>query len=120
MGGIFVNRDEMSTGFITQSLKILSEGGVVEIFPESRLPKKGEERPLPFKQSAAMIALKAEVPVIPVYTNGAYFTLKRSRVVVGKPINVHALYDETKSEKENLQYITETFRKKVIELERLK
>lgn len=118
MGGIYVDRHEMSSGFIGESEKILQNGGVVEIFPESRIPLKNEERPLPFKTSAAMIALKAEVPVIPVYTNGSYFSPKRARVIIGKPINVHRYADSEKTEKENIKYITEILRKRIIELEK--
>lgn len=118
MGGIFVDRHELSSGFIGKSGEILKSGGVVEIFPESRLPLKGEERPLPFKASAAMIALKAEVPVIPVYTNGCYFTTKRARVIIGKPINVHNYVSEERTEKENIRYISEVLREKIIDLEK--
>ena len=118
MGGIYVDRHELSSGFIGKSEDILKKGGVVEIFPESRLPLKGEQRPLPFKPSAAMIALKAEVPVIPVYTNGHYFTSKRARVIIGKPINVHRFVSEERSEKENINYISEMLREKIIDLEK--
>jgi len=118
MGGIYVDRHELSSGFIGKSEDILKKGGVVEIFPESRLPLKGEQRPLPFKPSAAMIALKAEVPVIPVYTNGNYFTSKRARVIIGKPINVHRFVSEERSEKENINYISEMLREKIIDLEK--
>ena len=53
MGGIRVDRDARDFSFVAKSQEILEKGGVVEIFPESRLPLKGEERPLPFKPSAA-------------------------------------------------------------------
>lgn len=116
MGGIYVDRNEMSSGFLGESGRILKEGGVVEIFPESRIPLKEEARPLPFKPSAALIALKAEVPVIPVYTNGSYFSLRRARIIIGKPINVHAYVDSEKTDKENIMMISELLRTKVKEL----
>ncbi len=121
MGGIYVDRHEMSSGFLGESGRILKEGGVVEIFPESRIPLKDEEKPLPFKPSAALIALKAEVPVIPVYTNGCYFTAKRAKIVIGKPINVHSLVDPEKTDRENVMMISELLRTRVKELgERVK
>lgn len=116
LGGIRVDRNSFDFGFIEKSRKILDKGGVVGIFPEARLPKKDEERPLEFKPSAAYLALYADVPIIPVYTNGEYFHGKKAKVVIGKPIDVKELYDDSKSEKENLAYISECLRQKVIDL----
>ena len=61
-------------------------------------------------------AVKQDVPIIPVYTNGEYFHGKKAKVVIGKPIDVKELYDDSKSEKENLAYISERLRQKVIDL----
>ncbi|MCR5653281.1 MAG: 1-acyl-sn-glycerol-3-phosphate acyltransferase [Ruminococcus sp.] len=119
MGGIYVNRDAKNFGFVSKSIDILDKGGVVGIFPESRLPLKGEKRPLEFKTSAAYIALLANSPVIPVFTNGLYFSKKRARVIVGKPIDLNDFVDGSLSEKENLSSATKALRDKIIELERL-
>lgn len=118
MGGIYVNRDTFDMGFISESEAIIRQGGVVGIFPESRLPLEDEERPLPFKTSAALIALETGAKVIPVYTNGSYFNKKRAKVVIGKPIDAQELLDDNLSDKENLQLVTERMRDKVIELEK--
>ena len=119
LGGIYVNRGAMDFGFVSKSTDILNKGGVVGIFPESRLPLKGEKRPLEFKTSAAYIALSANAPVIPVYTNGSYFNKKRARVIIGKPIDLNEHVDGKLSEKENLRNATKVLRDKIIELERL-
>ena len=120
MGGIYVDRDGFDFGFVTKSEEILSRGGVVGIFPESRLPKPGEERPLEFKTSAAYIALRAGVPVIPVVTNGSYFNLKkRARVMIGEPINADDLSDPSLGEKEDLKNVSARLRERIIELEKM-
>lgn len=116
MGGIKVERNAFDFGFLEESKAILEKGGVVGIFPESRLPREGEERPLPFKSSAAYLALISGVPVIPLYTNGDYFCKKRAKVVIGKPLFARDMYDSQKDEKTNLLSISEQFRNKVIEL----
>ena len=119
MGGIYVDRDARDFGFVTKSEEILRRGGVVGIFPESRIPKPGEERPLEFKPSAAYIALCADVPVIPVVTNGSYFNLKkRARVMIGEAINVRDLSDPGLGEKEDLKNVSAKLRERVIELEK--
>lgn len=116
LGGIYVDRNVHDFGFITRSQEILDHGGVVGVFPESRLPREGEERPLPFKTSAAFLALAADVPVIPLYTNGSYFQRKRARVVIGKPFYARELSDGNLGEKENLALVSERMRERVIAL----
>ena len=118
MGGIYVNRDGFDFGFVTKSEDILRGGGVVGIFPESRIPKPGEERPLEFKTSAAYIALRSDAPVIPVVTNGSYFSKKRARVMIGEPINVRDLSDPDLGEKEDLKNVSAKLRERIIELEK--
>ena len=119
MGGIFVDRDAHDFGFMSRSEELLRRGWVVGIFPESRLPLKNEKRPLPFKPSAAYIALATGAPVIPVYTNGCYFNRKRARVMIGKPLHAEDYADATRSEKENIERFTAAMRERIIELERM-
>ncbi|MCH5351727.1 MAG: 1-acyl-sn-glycerol-3-phosphate acyltransferase [Clostridiales bacterium] len=116
MGGIFVDRDAYDFSFVSESIDILEKKGVVGIFPESRLPKPDEERPLPFKPSVTYIALESEAPIIPVYTNGVYFSKKRAQVIIGKPIYVRDLWDSALDEKQNIENITEALRQKIIDL----
>ena len=116
LGGIKVERGNYNFGFVEESKRILDKGGVVGIFPESRIPKEGEITPLPFKPSAAYLALYANVPIIPVYTNGEYFHGKRARVVIGKSFMAKDLYDEGKDEKTNLLIISDCIRSKVVNL----
>ncbi len=116
LGGIRVERSSHSFNFISKCCDILEKGGVVEIYPESRLPLPNEERPLPFAPSAAYIALRSGVPVIPVYTNGSYFNRKRCHVIIGEKIYPSALADPTLSEGENIEKITEYIRNAVMEL----
>ena len=118
MGGVCVDRNSFDFGFVSRSQAILEKGGVVEIFPESRLPLKGEARPLPFKPSAAYLGLLSGAPMIPVYTNGAYFSKKRARVIIGKPLYARELADDSLSEKENLERISAILREKIISLEK--
>ena len=116
MGGIYVNRNTRDLSFLDKSNEILNKGGVVGVFPESRIPKPEEERPLEFKQSVILLALQSKAPIIPCATNGSYFKKKRARVMIGKPFNSFDYYDVTKSEKENVANITKILRERIIEL----
>ena len=54
--------------FFHEALRRLRAGRCVAIFPEGAL--NPTETLLPFKQGAALLALQAGVPVIPVYSAG--------------------------------------------------
>jgi len=116
MGGIRVDRGAHDLSFIDRAVEVLSKKGTVLIFPEGRLPKEGEERPLAFAPSAALIALRAGVPVIPVYTNGSYFKKARARVIVGSPVDLSEWTEPERTEKENLELVTMRLREKIIAL----
>lgn len=116
LGCIRVERGAHDFTFIDKSKKILDRGGVIEIYPEARVPGKDECVPLEFKPSVVYLALESGAPIIPVYTDGNYFNRKRNRVMIGKPINVFELYDSSLGEKENISAITAALRGKIIEL----
>ncbi len=116
LGFVRVDRQNADFGFITEAGKILSRGGVVEIYPEARLPGPGEQSPLEFKPSVAYIALENDAPVIPVVHNGAYFRKERMQVLIGVPISVSELYDDSLSEKKNIENITEILRETIVEM----
>ena len=107
LGAVRVDRSFDDMSCMRQSEEILEKGGVMAIFPEGRLPKPQEATPLPFRPGAAYLALHAGVPVIPVYTDGSYFSGARAQVVIGKPVNVREIYDQSLSERENLRIISE-------------
>ena len=117
LGCVRVEREQCDFSFMDRLKAVLDKGGVVEIFPESRLPDKaGDTRPMPFKPSYVYLALETGAPIIPVYHNGCAFRSERLQVVVGKPIDALAMYDNTLSEKENVQRINDYVRSKIIEL----
>lgn len=116
LGGIYVDRLSSDLAFVGESADILKRGGVVGIFPEGRLPLPGEQRPIEFKPGAAYLSLSTGVKVIPVYTNGSYFKLRRARAVIGKPMDPADFDDPNRSQKENIEAFTAAMREKVIEL----
>lgn len=116
-GMVRVDRDAMDFSFIDRCAGILDKGGVIEIYPEARLPKADEERPLPFKPSAAYLALETDTPIIPVYSTGKLFCKERNRVIIGAPIDPRELADERISMTQNAANLTERLRGKIIELQ---
>lgn len=115
LGTVRVDRTKHDFTFLSACEKILSRGGVVEIYPESRLPDPGEPTPLEFKPSAVYLALQTGAPIIPICNNARFFEKRRMRVMIGTPIDVRALYNNELSEKENIANITTHVRGKIIE-----
>ena len=98
LGTVKVDRDNHDFSFLYECERVLARGGVVEIYPESRLPLPNEKLPMEFKPSAVYLALKTGTPIIPICNNGRYFTKKRLRVLVGTPIDVGSMYRDDLTE----------------------
>lgn len=116
LGMVKISRESKNFSFIEESLDILRKGGVIQVYPESYIPKPGQKTPLEFKPSAAYIALLSRSPIIPVYTDGNYFGKGRANIMIGKKIDVNELIDENLDTQENIKRINEYVRNKIIEL----
>ena len=116
LGTIRVDRNNSDFTFIGKSCSVLNKNGVVEFYPESRLPLPNEKELLPFKPSIAYLALESGAPIIPIYTDGNYFGKGQNHTIVGTPIDVRTLYDQSRDEKENIDIITSFLRERINEL----
>ncbi len=105
LGGIKIERFDYDFSFMSKARKCIEKKQKVLIFPEGRLPKEGEGF-LEFKPSFVYMALEAKAPIIPVYTNGSYKKKERARAMIGEPLYLHELYDNSKSEKENIDLLS--------------
>ena len=114
LGGVYVNRDTCDFSFIHESIRILENGGIVGIFPESRLPVGGKG--WPFKPSITYIAVNSDAQIIPVYTDGNYGLFKRASVVVGLPINLSDYYEGDEPDEQEITRLTAILEEKMGEL----
>ena len=111
IGGIKVDRNKNDLTFHRKITKIFNKNRVVQIFPEGRLPREGEIDLLPFKPGYVYYALKHDVKIIPVYTKRYYKDntkkISRTDLIIGEPIELNKLYDNTKSNRENVELLNE-------------
>ncbi len=114
LGGIFVGRETKDFGFVSDSLEVLDNGGIIGVFPQGRLPIG--DKPFPFTPSTAFIASKCDAPVIPIYTDGNYGVFKRATVVIGEPIYLADYRQDGLSEDEQLAHLTKVLEHKVFSL----
>lgn len=127
MGAIRVDRDAYDFSFMSPMIKWLETKHVGLVFPEARIgtaDEKVSDGMLEFKPSFVYMALEAGVPIIPVYTNGVYGKRKkelndRARIIIGKKIYLDELYDNSKSEKENMDYLCNYVREYIKHLRQL-
>lgn len=91
LGAFPIKRGEADIKSIKTSLKILNSGKVLALFPEGTRNKNSEKTAEP---GIAMLALKAKVPVVPVAIISSYKFFKRTKVVVGKPVELKEYYDK--------------------------
>ncbi len=111
LGAFPVKRRTSDIGALKLSMKILSEGGRLIIFPEgSRSPKgyMGEA-----KGGATLVAIKSQADIVPVGIKGEYKLFSKLTVRIGEPVSLSQWYGQ-KVNSEGLLEITNTKIMKVI------
>ena len=91
LGAFPVDRGNADLGAVRYALKILKEGHVLIFFPEGTRSLTGDF--LPAQPGVGLIALRAQVPVIPAYVHNSVDAMRRKiprrpvRALIGKPID---------------------------------
>lgn len=99
-GAFPVRRDVTDRNALRTALRLLQAGEVVGIFPEGTRSHSGEM--LKPHLGAAMLALKAGTPVVPVAVSGTRGVFGKIIVRVGSPIYFKPVAKATKTELENI------------------
>ena len=123
LGVIPVDRDHHDSGSLRAALRALKDGRILGIFPEGKI---GDPHPdgdmLPFHTGAALMALKANVPVYPAYQDGtqrgkdmwaACLRRQKARVAFGPPVQLDRAAGTSR---ENLDAATAAIRAAVADL----
>lgn len=122
MHSIPVDRNGHDIGPTREAIRRLEQGDLIGIFPEGGINLGEGLRAA--NPGIAFLALKAGVPVIPVYIHGApqgasmtepFFTPARVRVTYGTPIDLSLWQGQRKSQ-ELLQGLTDALMRKLADL----
>ena len=89
LGGFSVDRGHRNLASIRLAMKILREGHGMAIFPQGTRVK--DNHPVPMLEGVSMIALRANVPVIPAYIGGPYRLFHRTQLSYGPPVSFEGL-----------------------------
>jgi len=106
-GAFPVNREKADRQAIRTALKLLEEGKVVGIFPEGTRSHSGEL--LQPHLGAAMLAVKAQAPVVPIAVLASKGFVGRLKLRIGKPI-----YLESRQEGQTSKQIVEAGTEKIM------
>jgi len=113
---IRVNRGGIDTAATKAAIRLAKAGGLVALFPEGRI-NTTDQVLLPGRPGAAMIALRARVPIVPCYVTGSpndgtfwgfLFMPAKVRLEVGRPIDTRPFWDRA-SEREAAEELTRIF-----------
>ncbi|MBI1900644.1 MAG: 1-acyl-sn-glycerol-3-phosphate acyltransferase [Planctomycetia bacterium] len=95
-----VGRGGIDTKATRMAIRAAQSGGLVGVFPEGRINTTSDLF-LPARPGAALIALKARVPVVSCFVQGSqfggspessYFMRSHARITVGRPIELSAFF----------------------------
>ena len=112
MGAFGVDRGNSDIGAVKTSIRSLREGWKLLIFPEGTRVKEGEE--VEAKGGAAMIAIRAGVPMQPVYIASKKRIFRKNKVVFG-PV-YYPVYTGRKGTADEYQANVEEIMRQVKEL----
>ena len=87
-----VNRDGSDARAVVEAIKCLKNGQKLGVFPEGTRNKTDEEF-LPFKGGAALMAIKAKVPIQPMVIYQKPRCFHMTDIVMGEPFELSEYYD---------------------------
>lgn len=111
-----VSRDGQDAKAVMTALRYLKNGEKISMFPEGTR-NRTEEELLPLRGGAAMFAIKAKVPVYPVMCPHKTRLFRRTKILVGDPIDLSAFY-ERRLTTEDYAAAEEVIREKMLETKR--
>jgi 1-acyl-sn-glycerol-3-phosphate acyltransferase len=118
-----VSRAGTDTAPTKRAIRCAQQGDLVGMLPEGRI-NTTPQLLLPGRPGAALVALRARVPVVPCYIEGApydgtvwgcIFTPAKVRLVVGKPLDLSAYYGQD-CQREVLETLTRRFLREIAQL----
>lgn len=105
VGAFPVRRHGVDRSSLRRALALLEAGEVVAVFPEGRRVRDGNGE---VHAGAALLAVNAGAPVVPVAIAGDLRPRSRLRVVIGEPVDLRAHGAEGHRRGRDLQQVVQT------------
>lgn len=113
-GAIKLDRFSFDMDFFYESMQTLEKKGLILVFPEGEFSLEGKLKP--FKETAALLAVQAGVPILPIYHSYNYGLFRRTKVCVGETIDLRQYCSNQNPSVEELKELTMMLQNKVQEL----
>lgn len=91
-GAIKIDRSTSDVTAVKNCLKVLKDGKKLVIFPEGTRNKSEDMELGEVKHGVSMFAIKAKVPVVPMYINRKPKFMHRTIITFGQPFELEELY----------------------------
>lgn len=117
-------RSGVDTAATKLAMRYAERGDLVGMFPEGRINNDRQRFLLPGRAGAAMVALRARVPVVPCYIEGSPYDgtdfgfllmTAKTRLKVGAPIDISQYYGQ-EGDREVLKLLTRRFMREIAAL----
>ncbi len=103
VGAFPIKRGTADVDSIKTALKLLEEGHIVGIFPEGSRTRGKAEKKAKVKRGAVTLAMKAEVPIIPVAIDSSYKPFSKVKVIFGEPFELEPYTEKKYTNEEMLE-----------------
>ncbi|MCL2406452.1 MAG: 1-acyl-sn-glycerol-3-phosphate acyltransferase [Defluviitaleaceae bacterium] len=113
LGAFPVDRNNPGQASFKAGMEILSAGKVLSVFPQGR--RFAEIRKEDAKPGVSLFALKSDAVVIPVKIAPQYKIFRKTRIIIGKPIDLSA-HRTDKPKSDTLKAVTDLIMEKIMEL----
>ena len=115
---IFANRDGNDVRAIMDCLKCLKAGDKLAIYPEGTRNRNPDVEMLPFHHGASLIAIKAQVKIVPLVIYKKPRNFRMTHILVGEPFELTEYYGKKKLSEEELTAADEKIRSRMLDLRR--
>lgn len=94
VGAIEIDRQATDVGAIKNCMRILKKGKKLVIFPEGTRNHNDDMQLGQVKHGVSMFAIKAKVPIVPMFIAKQPKFWRRNKVIIGKPFLLEEFYDK--------------------------
>lgn len=92
VGAVKIDRQEIDVGAIKNCMRLLKNGKKLVIFPEGTRNHNDDMQLGQVKHGVAMFAIKAKVPIVPMFITKKPRFWRKTKVVIGKPFLLEEFY----------------------------
>ncbi len=113
IGCIKIDRNISDIEAIRKSVSVLKDGKILAMFPEGGIHRDGEIDSV--KSGAALIAIRADVPIIPMYTEKRRHWYNRRTVIVGNAIDPKEMCTKKIPSIKDIEAVSDRIRQTLLE-----